>query len=699
MTWMIAWTSKILIRALLNSCNPSPKTQEELTQALTQIEHIEESLNGEKTGSPKFGELLNDLNQSIESLTKIVQTIDRTNFSIPDTLIVEWLNDLKDYATFISNFSDLSSKKNAVGLFKQYQALSTQLQQQIPYNTDQFDIVIAKILSNIAATYSENPSSNYEQLLSTQTYLQQALAIRQQTGTDSTQLLINRSNVCISLASNTTDITKQAKHLLEGYNKIKPLFWNPKIKPDHKHMIANNLATIWLLRQEIATNYKNKNISIPPDINTIKDIETNYLQTLTTQAPYLTAPWYQQILKHASAHQISDQALSKKIFESLSFEDLGTISNAAQVTKTIQDIYTKLWNSDESNKYSKINSIIQQINTLFKDHLNQTTISLQRQNAELSEKRSNDILWYGLSIAILLSIFASVSLWVSKVNQQNKKKAERNIASKTHNLEQMADAMSHIVNGYASRLAGLCSLITQGLLTIEEWFLLINDMIMGPFSIAMKNLQDYSSIAQGETSQEHVESTIVDIIPTKTAAAIAKIQTQYPRLKITSISHTDKKQGARISCDAELYEKAINMVIDNAIKFSLVQHPSQGNNQDSPTIITQSKIQDNNLVITISDNGPGFDDEFVNNGIVKDIGASPSVYNIKQRGMIANAVPTLKPPYHSNRWSGNGIGLALVHQIMLAAHGKVTIRSTPQWSTVTLTFPLAKQSPSKPTQR
>lgn len=173
---------------------------------------------------------------------------------------------------------------------------------------------------------------------------------------------------------------------------------------------------------------------------------------------------------------------------------------------------------------------------------------------------------------------------------------------------------------------------------------------MGPFGIAMKNLQDYSSIAQGEGSQEHVEDTIDDSIPPKTLQTIETIKSKYPMLDITYINYTEPSQKINLRCDAQRHEKAINMVIDNAIKFSLSHYLQQEETQKKPTVMIQSKIQENKLIITVSDNEPGFDTKFIaDNGIVKDIEAESSVYKIKQRGTAATSVGALKPPYHSGR--------------------------------------------------
>jgi signal transduction histidine kinase len=110
--------------------------------------------------------------------------------------------------------------------------------------------------------------------------------------------------------------------------------------------------------------------------------------------------------------------------------------------------------------------------------------------------------------------------------------------------------------------------------------------------------------------------------------------------------------------DYPLIKQVVANLISNALKFSA--------GAAVPTVHVESKIENDNVVYTFSDNGIGFDDN------IKD-----KIFGIFYRSSQAKD------------YKGTGIGLAIVKKIIDKHGGKITAQGTPgKGAAFTFTLPV-----------
>ena len=118
----------------------------------------------------------------------------------------------------------------------------------------------------------------------------------------------------------------------------------------------------------------------------------------------------------------------------------------------------------------------------------------------------------------------------------------------------------------------------------------------------------------------------------------------------------------KVEADPLLMQQLFQNLIMNAIHY---RHPER-----RPVISINSKIvKDNNLLISVQDNGIGFEQQYVD-----------KIFRIFER------------LYSKQEKSGTGIGLAICRKIVEQHHGSITAKSTPGFgSTFLITLPIHSQ--------
>ena len=129
---------------------------------------------------------------------------------------------------------------------------------------------------------------------------------------------------------------------------------------------------------------------------------------------------------------------------------------------------------------------------------------------------------------------------------------------------------------------------------------------------------------------------------------------------IDSLKHLGKKKNISIKCncpqksqfvlaDKKALERILTNLIDNAFKYSEENSVIE--------ISTKSKTKDDNIVVTITDNGKGISDE-----------DKPLIFDRFFRTAEARA----------SEKKGSGLGLAIVKNLVNSLNGDVGVRNAPQ---------------------
>lgn len=123
-------------------------------------------------------------------------------------------------------------------------------------------------------------------------------------------------------------------------------------------------------------------------------------------------------------------------------------------------------------------------------------------------------------------------------------------------------------------------------------------------------------------------------------------------ITISKLMHTEK---LKIALDLDLFKLSLNNILDNAVRYS----PEGGE------IVIKQTIDNNHLILSISDQGPGFAEEI-----------------LQQIFELFNVTDIM---YHSD---GLGLSLSVVKLIMDIHKGKAEARNNNSGAEVTLHFPI-----------
>lgn len=230
----------------------------------------------------------------------------------------------------------------------------------------------------------------------------------------------------------------------------------------------------------------------------------------------------------------------------------------------------------------------------------------------------------------------------SKVAELEKDKITSELISKNKDLEQFAYIVSHNLRAPVANIMGTTELLEQGELPENERMELLSGL---KFSISkldsvIKDLNHVLQAKQGLYKQKeevYFEELVKDII--------RSIQDVYDREEV-SIQTDFESVNKVITIKSYLYSIFYNLIL-NSIKYR--------NPKISPVIEISSCIQNDELVLTLKDNGLGFD--------------------LKKHG---DYVFGLYKRFHQNKnIEGKGMGLFMVKTQVESLGGTIDLKSQP----------------------
>jgi signal transduction histidine kinase len=155
--------------------------------------------------------------------------------------------------------------------------------------------------------------------------------------------------------------------------------------------------------------------------------------------------------------------------------------------------------------------------------------------------------------------------------------------------------------------------------------------------------REYTSVPQPKLKSIRIKDLIEKVA-----------QLLRPEFKKTSIQFTYKSDSEYLTIQAD--EEMIEQVLINLIKNAIEALENVPNGK----IVLTGTVNDNVVIIEVTDNGPG---------------------------IIPEAIERIFIPFFTTKKSGSGIGLALSRQIMQMHNGSLTVKSEPDVKTTfTLNF-------------
>ncbi|HWD82066.1 MAG TPA: sensor histidine kinase, partial [Kribbella sp.] len=156
-------------------------------------------------------------------------------------------------------------------------------------------------------------------------------------------------------------------------------------------------------------------------------------------------------------------------------------------------------------------------------------------------------------------------------------------------------------------------------------------------------ISDLIDLARYGESPPHKESARLDLL---TATAIRRLQQRSPQSAVVT-----ELQPCLVHVDPGAVEHAISNLVDNALKWSPPGQPVH-------VVVESGRV-------SVTDHGPGI--------ATDDL---PRIFERFYRSPAARGMP------------GSGLGLAIVGSVAHSNAGTVTVNTSNQGSTFTLTFPL-----------
>ena len=228
-------------------------------------------------------------------------------------------------------------------------------------------------------------------------------------------------------------------------------------------------------------------------------------------------------------------------------------------------------------------------------------------------------------------------------NELEKRVDERTkeLKSKNKELETFTYTVSHDLKAPLRGISGYASLLMEdysGSLD-DEAKRYLNNLVLSTqrMSQLIEDLLAYSRIERRE-----IKKTNVDL-----NELIEKIITEYD-LATNSGNLQFKKEidYGTVFTDQEALAQALRNLIDNAVKFT--------REQQNPVILIQTKKLEDHCLISVEDNGIGFDMKYYD-----------KIFEIFQRLHLSEEYP------------GTGVGLAVVRKAIERLGGKIWAESTP----------------------
>ncbi len=233
--------------------------------------------------------------------------------------------------------------------------------------------------------------------------------------------------------------------------------------------------------------------------------------------------------------------------------------------------------------------------------------------------------------------------------------------AESRDKSQLLATVSHEIRTPLSGILGMCNLFNQTRLSAEQANYLAGMRQAGHTLVQLvDDLLDFSSLEAGKFALKPTRQPLRPAI--ESVVEMLAHRAHDKNIEIASVVAADVPEVLEI--DAPRLKQVLFNVIGNAVKFT-----------DTGGVLVSAELQNAELVITVSDTGPGLTRE-----------AQQRIFEaFEQAGDAAG------------RSGGTGLGLAISRRIMAAFNGSLTVSSAPgQGSTFTIRLPLPANSSLSP---
>lgn len=332
-----------------------------------------------------------------------------------------------------------------------------------------------------------------------------------------------------------------------------------------------------------------------------------------------------------------------------------------------------LLSENESRFFENHNDYRQIINGLKEKYFD-----VERLESQLSESESKRLqeqklfreqMLIAAGVLALLSAVALLLVYFSNRLRKQKKqliKANNEVIQMNENLEEIVHQRTTMLREANEELdtflyrashdlrSPLCSI--KGLVNISPY--LTKDELIDKVGDTMHNmdrlLEKLEMVSEIAGSERHARVKVIDIIK-KVEYRFGEFILRYNELFII-----DCPSDLEIITDENLLESIINNLVENAVYFGAVE------NRKRPEVRVSATFKDQNLILSVYDNGVGIDRE------VRD-----RIYNMFFKGHIKSR--------------GHGLGLYIVNKAVHALNGNIVFETQPhQFTLFLVTIPVKK---------
>ena len=262
-----------------------------------------------------------------------------------------------------------------------------------------------------------------------------------------------------------------------------------------------------------------------------------------------------------------------------------------------------------------------------------------------------------LSMVLIFAITIAVILWINNKKKQiaNKKLQDQNemLEELNHEKDTLMNIVAHDLKSPLNRINGLTHLLEkdQNSQSAKQYLEIIKKTTKSGLTL-IADLLDLNAVSESKLKPEFKESNIQSIID-----AQMENYRQAASAKQIIISKTNENE-LNVSTDSDFISRILDNLLSNSIKFS---HPNS-------KIVINCGIGENNFFIAVRDSGPGFSEK--------------DKIQMFQKFKRLSAQPTASE-------SSNGLGLALIKNLVERLEGKIELVSEPrQGSEFIITIPI-----------
>lgn len=337
-----------------------------------------------------------------------------------------------------------------------------------------------------------------------------------------------------------------------------------------------------------------------------------------------------------------------------------------------------LLSENESRFFENHNDYRQIINGLKEKYFDVERLENQLSESESKRLQEQELFREQMLIAAgVLAFLSAVALLLvyfsNRLRKQKKQliKANNEVIQMNENLEEMVNQRTTMLREANEELdtflyrashdlrSPLCSI--KGLVNISPY--LTKDELIDKVGDTMHNmdrlLEKLEMVSEIAGSEHHARVKLIDIIK--------KVEYRFSDfiLRYNELFVIDCPTDLEIISDGNLLESIINNLVENAVYFGAVE------NRERPVVRVSASFKDQNLILSVYDNGVGIDRE------VRD-----RIYNMFFKGHIKSR--------------GHGLGLYIVNKAVQALNGNIVFETQPlQYTLFLVTIPV-KQAVQQP---